>query len=1131
MSEPNAPTQGSLFDVTEPHPPGEDALRDADAQARVLAVDPTRSILLSAPAGSGKTTVLTERFLRLLMQVQEPEQILAITFTRKAAAEMRARLLALLGGASATPTDVHALRLHELATRVRSRSTQRGWSLESDPARLRIQTIDALNFSLAAQLPITAKVGGALAVGDHVEETYARAARATLVAAEADPTRVADVETLFDRLDNDWHRVEALIASMLAKRAHWLPILLAHDRESRHDTLRKRIESSLRDIARGALDRILAQLSGQDLREAQTLPGVGELTRDIESQDGDGAWRRFATLALTQEGSWRRRIDKRVHPDFADPAIRSGAAATLERLGQIRGLQQSLLALRELPATSLSTDDAEALAALSRLLEFATAQLQVEFSIAGKVDHTFIAGAARTALVESGSPSDLALRTGLELRHVLVDEFQDTSLGQLELLESLTVGWEKGDGRTLFVVGDPMQSIYQFREAEVGLFLRARDHGIGGIRLEPLRLTKNFRSRPSLVAWTNEVFTLLFPTHDDLRSSAVAFTPSVAGRDGVATPSRVEMIRVVDRGADDEALLVASRIAELRERDPKSSIAVLVAARTHATKLTQAMSARGLRVRGVDLVPLAEVTVIRDLVALTRALHRREDRVAWLAVLRAPWCGVTLETLTTLASRESSQALDVALHDTDLLFALPEDERRRVTRLIDEFDTARELRARLPLAEWVERTWIRLGGHDACDDASLGQARTFFDALASHEVAGEWTGPENLDLLLRRLFDQSPGDEGAIQVMTIHRAKGLEFDHVFVPSIGRALNRGADPLLRWLDLPREDGGSDLLMAPIRPVAEDPDDALGRYIRRLSDVRSRNEQARLLYVAATRAKESLHWYSTVRLKDDEIAESPRHGTLLSLLWPATEQQFEVVSKDPTDANMDTTATRTVQRLSVDWSLPRIEPGPADSMHVPIGSPEADAISGLRFDWASQTARHIGTVVHETLERWAKDGVPPGDRATSEQRASLASRLRRRGVPVDELDAAVDRVESALRRTAGDVRGRWIFDTAHRQARSEFALSGLHEGRLIQVVIDRSFVDAEGVRWVIDFKTSAHEGGGLTRFLDEQMKRYAPQLSTYAALAALLGPEPVRAALYFPLLGEFREWRAGSSTLDQ
>src|SRR5581483_3947673 len=175
-------------------------------------------------------------------------------------------------------------------------------------------------------------------------------------------------------------------------------------------------------------------------------------------------------------------------------ATRQALAAVIERMSDVPGLRSALLDVAALPSPALGAADTGAIEALSRVLRFSAAHLQAIFAAAGRVDYTYVAGAARAALTEAGMPTDLALRTGLALRHILVDEFQDTSLAQLELIEGLVAGWEEGDGRTLFVVGDPMQSIYQFREAEVGLFLRARDQGIGARHLEPLRLTRNFRS-------------------------------------------------------------------------------------------------------------------------------------------------------------------------------------------------------------------------------------------------------------------------------------------------------------------------------------------------------------------------------------------------------------------------------------------------------------------------------------------------------------------------------------------------------------------------------------------------------------------------------------------------------------
>jgi ATP-dependent exoDNAse (exonuclease V) beta subunit len=129
----------------------------------------------------------------------------------------------------------------------------------------------------------------------------------------------------------------------------------------------------------------------------------------------------------------------------------------------------------------------------------------------------------------------------------------------------------------------------------------------------------------------------------------------------------------------------------------------------------------------------------------------------------------------------------------------------------------------------------------------------------------------------------------------------------------------------------------------------------------------------------------------------------------------------------------------------------------------------------------------------------------------------------GVPAERLDEAAARVVAALLQVHEDPRGRWILQKAREDFR-EHALSGDWQGEVARVVIDRSFIDEHGVRWVIDYKTSQHLGGGLEEFLDREVERYRPQLSRYAAFAKRLGPEPVRAALYFPLMRAWREWEA-------
>ncbi|HEY2036251.1 MAG TPA: UvrD-helicase domain-containing protein [Steroidobacteraceae bacterium] len=1106
--------------TTSPSSPEVSDAAQADDLARERAIDPHLSVILQAPAGSGKTTVLTQRLLRLLAVVDEPEEILAITFTRRAAAEMRARVLRALRGEIAA--GVQGERLRQLAAAALARSQARGWRLAQDPGRLRIQTIDSFNFRLASQLPVTARVGSELTVSSRPEELYLLAARQTLLAAEEDADLSADLELLFERLDNRWGHVERLLADMLRQRAHWLPHVLGDE----PDALCRRVAASLTRVVADRLRAARDSLGLAACAAAASLPGVGPL----EPQAGClGSWKALVRLALTNEGDWRKAITRRLGVGYENGTGKDALRACIERLSALPSARETLLEVASLPSPDLGKDDAAALAALSRVLRAAAAQLQALFAIEGRVDHTYIAGAARAALAEGGLPTDLALRTGLSLRHILVDEFQDTSVAQLELLEALTVGWEPGDGRTLFVVGDPMQSIYQFREAEVGCFLRARGHGIGTVRLTPLQLLRNFRSVPALIGWTNETFGRLFPPADDLRASAVAFTPSLAGRAGEPAgdtqPVELRLLAGDDRVAETDAIV--ARVTDLKASAPQASIAILVAARSHAQAIVAELGDAGVDTIGVDLVPLAEVPVVRDLVALTRAVCHLGDRTAWLAVLRAPWCGVSLATLTRLSARGDSRLIYEALGEPERLEECPADERARLERVAGVLAEGLSRRDQAPLADWLEGIWIGLGAPDAYPAEELRHARAFFDALSERTAAGEWSGIETLDSVLANLYAQPQAHTAApVQVLTIHGAKGLEFDHVLVPCLDRERNRGREPLLRWLDLPRsEDERSDLIMAPAPVIGDEEPGEVNAFLKRLMALRAANEQVRLLYVAATRAKRTLHLYAAPAPRADGQV-IPRWRTLLASLWPALAEGFQkpkaaTVVAGSSDIQLELFAgsqlRRVLRRLRPDWVPPELPPAP-QLTRLPLAQ---RSLETLEFSWASETRRHIGTVVHGALQAFAAAAELPARAWLESRTGTYREQLRRHGVPESDLPQAAADVVEALSRTVEDERGCWILSRGHHQAGSELALTGMADGRLTNVVIDRSFVDADGIRWVIDFKTSLHEGGRLEDFIGRELERYQGQLEKYVALARGLGPEPVRAALYFPLLGVFRQ----------
>ena len=261
---------------------------------------------------------------------------------------------------------------------------------------------------------------------------------------------------------------------------------------------------------------------------------------------------------------------------------------------------------------------------------------------------------ASDALGQVDQPEDLALALGASIRHFLVDEFQDTSYTQFELIKKLTNGWDPGDGRTLFLVGDPMQSIYRFRQADVSLFLKARREGIGAIQFEPLTLSVNFRSLPGIVEWVNRTFELILPASDDIDSGAVAYSRSVPGSEGKEAVIGVHALL--------DGRKEANRVMELIGSQGAGTAAILVRSRAHLIEIVNALKRNRIAFQAIEIDQLGERQVIEDLMALTFALLHAADRVSWLAILRAPWCGLTLDDLHALTAADHRATVWDLLH-------------------------------------------------------------------------------------------------------------------------------------------------------------------------------------------------------------------------------------------------------------------------------------------------------------------------------------------------------------------------------------------------------------------------------------------------------------------------------------
>lgn len=1127
----------------------------ADAGEREHALDPAQSFIVQAPAGSGKTGLLIQRYLRLMTTVSAPEEVLAITFTRKAAGEMRARVLeALQRARSGTVAQQdHDRKTLELAGAVLRHADAQGWELLENASRLRIQTIDALCASLTRQMPVLSHFGAPPSVSEDARELYRLAARETLTLRRQAPWPPA-VERLLRHLDNNLALVEGLLADMLARRDQWLRHVAragatADARPILEQALARVVSDALAGLRRHIADAnateilALARYAAANLREAGADSEILDCLDLALLPAGDAgdlpAWRGLAALLLKADGEWRKSFNKDI--GFPAPstarhaegkarcqAMKARAEALIADLSTTPGLHEHLRGVRALPPVRYSMDQWEVMRSLIELLPTAVAHLKVVFSGRGQVDFTEVAQASVRALGTSDEPTDLALSLDYRLRHILVDEFQDTSLSQYDLLAGLTAGWQPGDGRTLFLVGDPMQSIYRFREAEVGLFLRARHTGIGQVALTPLTLRVNFRSRRPIVEWVNETFVRVLPREEDLTTGAVPYTPSVAFHDAHSADG-VFVHPVLDEAPTAEASRVVALVQAARTRDPQGTIAILVQARTHLTHVLPALKAAGLAYRAIDIEQLGQRPLVQDLLALTRALLHPADRVAWLAVLRAPWCGLTLADLVVLAG-DPRRVICEAMTDDSLQAALSDDARRRLGRVAPVLLEARQRRRRLPLRRWVEAAWLRLGG-PACTDkpGDLEDARVFFELLEELDEAGDLPELPRLIERVEQLFALPDADASdSLQVMTVHKAKGLEFDTVIITGLARA-QRGDDKrLLMWMERPRTDGQSDLLLAPVAPIGAD-QDPIYAYIGAIDRRKGGHETGRLLYVAATRARSQLHLLAQAVV--DEVdgrrcVKAPRKGCLLQQLWPVVEPVFVQAAARREAGTVQAIAAGTsgppaMRRLAVDWQLPPPPAGVSGAVVAPAPARE-DSREAVEFRWATDTARHVGTVVHRMLRQIAEQGVTHWDAARVRARRGIyRAVLAQLGVPEAGLKPAVERVETALMQVLADSRGRWLLDNTHAESRCEFALTGIIKDKPVNIIVDRTFI-ANGVRWIVDYKVGAHEGTEVDAFLDNERLRYAPQLERYRSLFTEMESRPIRLGLYFPLLQGWREW---------
>ena len=1162
-----------------------------DQAARQAALDVWQSFIVQAPAGSGKTELLTLRYLKLLAVSKQPEEVLAITFTRKAASEMRDRIIKVLNwcqdciNGSATPeNEIENLRL-EIGRSVLEADKQQQWRLLESPSRFRVQTIDSFCFYLAKQLPILSQVGGNPNVTEHIEHCFREAINATLARLESDSELAANIETVLGHLDNDIAAIETQLINLLKQRDQWSNYILAVTGASQ--STERYLKSSLEELVAESLQDVSEHLAADatelaDLMnfaatslEAEGKPPLPDFvpldTLPPATSDSLPYWHLLTNILLTgfnprdrAKASWLKRATKNhgfppeTKGDKEYSALckskKDKRLALVNKYENDPDLLEALVYIRLLPNPESDSRQWRFLSALCDVLHALNGELLLAFSRFRLVDYTQTGAAARLALGSAEAPTDLALALDNVINHILVDEFQDTSQLQLELLQQLTAGWVPGDGRSLFLVGDAMQSCYGFRNANVGIYLSVQENGIGELSLSTLALSSNFRSQEPVVSWVNEIFAGAFPRHANISRGAVPYSQADViheKSDGVGVNVRLLHHDKEQRQQANlaEAEAVAQQASLLQQQFPDDSIAILVRTRSQLQDIVPALRARGLQWRASDIDRLAALPVIEDLLSLVRVVLNPGDQLGWLSLLRAPWCGLGSSDLLSLVEDGSAEVLWEAIKEFRSNSRLSSQGQRSLEVFVETLSFVVASRGKRSLRQTIEAAWGLLRGINCCrTELELDSVARFLDLLDEQEVAGGLNNFFDFQDTVYAAFvpstDTQAGSSG-LHLMTMHKSKGLEYDHVLLPGLSRNARHDDKSLLVWHQRLNHAQEPHLFLAGVTETGSE-ESPLYQLIRYEQKHKQQLESTRLLYIAVTRARKSATLYANVTRKEEGVFQDPPNGSLLKRIWQQLDSHDSVqplALEDCIDA-VESAATEIESRPDAEVTMisrfnkpVELEPWEQAAIAAPeteIASVASESLevsshqneSAEPFHWPSQEPASqeqepgqtdlpsiLGTLVHQVFETY----VNVTDKTSFRERLAQLESHWRLAIRHLDLSAAAESeaiafIHTSVERTLNESSLSWVFDDQHRDSQCELELSRFQSGYLKNFVIDRTFIDGDGVRWIIDYKTSTPKASQpIEEFIADQSETYRAQLENYRSLFISMEPNPIRAGL--------------------
>ncbi len=1117
------------MNTTQPDKP-----RSSDEQARLRALSADQSFIIQAPAGSGKTELLIQRFLVLLTTVEHSDKVLAITFTKKAAGEMRCRIHQALERANLPepPEKPHEQLTWTLARNVFQHAKKRGWNIKQIASELSIMTIDACCQKLLSlsQPPyqLHTQLGLCLYPKPFYAQTVKQFIRDHCIDNDARFNREFQALLLYQH--HDIHRIEQLLVSALMNREKWLRITLETNRQDFQTLFMQAIECvqsnhlqtihSLwpEEVGRELINALSRIKKFNELIDIKSM--IDSLCSTKFSEWKIPQWKQMASLILTQKGDCRGRLT--IQQGFAAKNRLKGLTTTqqqqylddkshfmeaLTTLAQSKRLMKVLHDCHNLPDVDNPEEEWRYLQPMLSLLPSLAVFFQLQMYEKRLTDFSGINLQLLSALLDENQQQALIYQVYQQYQHCLIDEFQDTSVSQFEILEMAFSTWKDDPHRSITVVGDPMQSIYRFRQAEVSLFRQVQKNGFSNIQLENLHLSKNYRSSETLVNQLNQCFeSFMTPEYNTFSQAEAVFQREQSG---------IFWHQHKDKSSQNKYL--CDLIKTIIQKQPNASKCLLVRSRNQLNELLPLFQQYQISYSGVGIEALSQCQAVLDCYHLCCLTFDLFDRRHWVAFLMSPAIAMPLADCEILCADKKQSIWEGICTQSDDLSSAGQLIIDRIRPLLKKYlDSA----GRVHYIKTIKQLWQELGHASIlASNEEREKCHHFFDLIQTLDSSGQEINATTIQQVLDTYPDSaSKAKVGDIQIMTIHKSKGLEFDIVIMPHLEQPVPISEKNLLDWIQVPHQSKWHLLMHA--HPRHQHQASSVHHFLRHQDKLAQLAETERLYYVAFTRAKQQLHILNTKADNFPERSPMKNLAPVLSMLQPnGTQPSIEHEDEMETTMNIQTNLSRQV--LPPDWRYPQqslivekdqiksqnhwtqalsIKERIAENLNQP-------AISDTQ--WGNCIHRYIEYYLHQPILRLEKETLKFNQ---------IASSI---GIHTQNQQFAINRIHQQLITQLKQAKFLWIHEIMHQQLIEQ---PMIHNEKLHR--IDGMRINHEHKHiWIIDFKTH-----NVNKFIEVGSisqpsvvpENYWQQLYRYAeALHALHPNYSIKIALFYPLINFWQE----------